>query len=339
MKKLQPQMPENWEPPVPAWSADLQGDVTIAYLAAQHFDKREALKGLSAIRTFLDCEEGAFHVDLAISEVEGSHFDAFAIAYFDGTEAFHRWASSSGFDAWWAHDGRLNDFCGYWQERIVLPAERIESLHSSPSKDGFSHKTELKGPVREHNYWGGMRDRIALSQFDLLESPVSEPLRRTENGSGQRIVVKPPLNLCVIRSGQDLTDCTQAELETYDSIVKPELVAGMSYLAKDGLSIGCAAARYATEMSPDGTPLRRTFGQCVFLSLEQLEIWAKSHPTHLAIFKSFFELLKVQNNEISLRLWHEVAVLPSDGQHFEYLNCAPQTGISGLFQQPSFNAE
>ncbi len=327
-------MPENWEPPVPAWSADLQGDVTIAYLAAQHADKREALKGLSAIRAFLGSSKGAFHVDLAISEVEGSHFDAFAIAYFDGAASFDEWASSSGFEAWWAHDARLNDFCGYWQERITLPADRIESLHSAPVKYGFSHKTALKGPVREHNYWGGMRDRIAVSELDPLDSSYSQPLQRIDQGSGRRIVVKPPLNLCVIRSGQDLTDCTREELETYNSIVKPELIAGMSYLATEGLKIGCAAARYATEMTPNGVLLDRTFGQCIFSSLEQLETWARSHPTHLAIFQSFFELLKVRNNEINLRLWHEVGVLPAEGQHFEYLNCAPSTGISGLFQQP-----
>jgi aliphatic aldoxime dehydratase len=32
-----------------------------------------------------------------------------------------------------------------------------------------------------------------------------------------------------------------------------------------------------------------------------------------------------------LRTWHEVFVLPAEGQHFEYLNCAPRTGLLPYF--------
>jgi hypothetical protein len=46
---------------------------------------------------------------------------------------------------------------------------------------------------------------------------------------------------------------------------------------------------------------------------------------------SFFELLKMRGNQISLRLWHDVAVLLGADQHFEYINCQPCTGLIGLF--------
>ena len=34
---------------------------------------------------------------------------------------------------------------------------------------------------------------------------------------------------------------------------------------------------------------------------------------------------------MTLRFWHEVAVIPDGGQFFEYLNCSPETGLIGFF--------
>ena len=326
-------MPENWEPPVPAWSAmPRAGKTTIAYLGAQSADRDQSLEGLARIRTFLNKGTGPFHVDFATSSMANAPTDAFAIAYFNGPAHFDAWAKESGFDAWWQSDARLSDACGYWQERLTLPSERMESLHSSKVHDGHAHGVDLKGPVREHNYWGGMRDRVALSKDDWLDTPIAEPLARGPIGPGTRVIVEAPLNLCIIRSGQDLTDASDEERFVYQDVVKPNLITGMEFLAKEGLEIGCAASRYAVEITPDGRELPRTFGNCLFVSMKHLEDWAKSHPTHLAIFGSFFKLLKARDNEISLRLWHEVVVLPSGEQHFEYLNCHPGTGLSGLFQ-------
>ncbi|MDH6267224.1 aldoxime dehydratase [Rhizobium sp. SG_E_25_P2] len=326
-------MPENWEPPVPAWSAMPRADkTTIAYLSAQNSDRSLAQEGLSRIQAFLTTEGGPFHVDFAISSMGAAPTDAFAIAYFNGPTHFDAWAQASGFDAWWKSDARLSDACGYWQERLTLPAQRMESLHSSMAPDGHAHGVDLKGPVREHNYWGGMRDRIALSKDDWLDTPITDTLARRSTGPGTRIVVNAPLNLCIIRSGQDLTDASAEERAVYSEVVEPNLAAGMTFLAEQGLEIGCAASRYAVEITSDGTPLARTFGNCLFVSMKHLEDWAKSHPTHLSIFGSFFKLLKARDNKISLRLWHEVVVLPSGEQHFEYINCHPGTGISGLFQ-------
>ncbi|WP_137128622.1 phenylacetaldoxime dehydratase family protein [Rhizobium sp. FY34] len=326
-------MPENWEPPVPAWSAlPRAGKTTIAYLAAQHGDKAMALQGLSAIRNFLEVQGGPYHVDYALSTIGADVTDAFAVAYFHGPEHFAAWSEQSGFGAWWSSDARLSDASGYWQERLTLPAERMESLHSSNVPDGHAHGVDLRGPIREHNYWGGMRDRIELSKDDWLETPLSQVLDRQVITPASRVVVKAPLNFCIIRSGQDLSDSGEEERAVYAEIVKPNLIAGMDFLAQQGLEIGCAAARYAVEITPDGTPLARTFGNCLFVSMKHLEDWSKSHPTHLSIFGSFFKMLKARNNQISLRLWHEVVVLPNDEQHFEYLNCHPRTGLSGLFQ-------
>ena len=50
-----------------------------------------------------------------------------------------------------------------------------------------------------------------------------------------------------------------------------------------------------------------------FDELRSLEEWAKSHPTHLAIFNSFLAMVGKLEGRIGLRLWHEVAALPPGG--------------------------
>jgi heme-degrading monooxygenase HmoA len=55
--------------------------------------------------------------------------------------------------------------------------------------------------------------------------------------------------------------------------------------------------------------------------------WAWSHPTHVAIFGSFMRMVKATNFQPRLRLYHEVAVLAENEQHFEYVNCHPSTGM------------
>jgi aldoxime dehydratase len=326
-------MPENWQPPVPAYSSQLESEsVVIAYLAAQGATLEKALAGLETITDFLDTATSDFRVDRAIHRPPGGPIDAVAVAYFPGAEAFDSWAADSGFAPWWAEDARLDEATGYWQERLTLPADRIEALHSSPVPDGHSHGGKIIGPICEHAYWGGMRDRLKISAGDWLDSPLGPTLPpRAAAARGRRIVARAPENLCIIRSGQDLSDADAGELTMYDEVVRGNLIVGMRTLADEGAPIGCCAARYLTEIDSNDRPLPRTFGHCLFLSLKHLEDWAKSHPTHLSIFGSFFELLKRRDNQITLRLWHEVAVLPAGGQHFEYLNCDSQTGLSGLF--------
>jgi len=73
--------------------------------------------------------------------------------------------------------------------------------------------------------------------------------------------------------------------------------------------------------------LPRSFGLAHFVSLQHLEDWAHSHPTHLRIYSEFLSMAKTMGDGLQLRLWHEVAVLPAHDQIFEYLNCHSGTGL------------
>ena len=60
----------------------------------------------------------------------------------------------------------------------------------------------MSGEVQEHAYWGGMRDRIPLSQTSEMAPAGAARLVR----DGPRIEVILHDNVCLIRSGQDWGD-------------------------------------------------------------------------------------------------------------------------------------
>jgi aldoxime dehydratase len=82
-----------------------------------------------------------------------------------------------------------------------------------------------------------------------------------------------------------------------------------------------------SETDGEGVARKRGFATAHFDSLTRLEDWAESHPTHLRIFGRFIELATELQGNIKLKLWHEVTVVPASMQEFEYLNCAPGTGM------------
>ena len=62
-----------------------------------------------------------------------------------------------------------------------------------------------------------------------------------------------------------------------------------------------------------------------------MENWAERHASHEAIFTAAIARYRKFGKANQLRTWHEVFVLPEQGQIFEYVNCAPGTGLSGYF--------
>jgi aldoxime dehydratase len=102
---------------------------------------------------------------------------------------------------------------------------------------------------------------------------------------------------------------------------------------------GCCDLRFAHQVGGDGSLLKKTFGLGYFLSLEHLEKWAATHPTHLTIFSRFGKMVREYGADLKLKLWHEVSVLPPTGQIFEYLNCHSETGPCHTFLRRSFDPQ
>lgn len=109
--------------------------------------------------------------------------------------------------------------------------------------------------------------------------------------------------------------------------LRAPLETGMTYLRENAGPTGCASLRYQQTCNSTGATEAEAHALGYFLSLSHLEAWAEQHPSHHTIFSAPTARYKKYGKANQLRTWHEVYVLPAEGQFFEYVNCAPQTGI------------
>lgn len=252
------------------------------------------------------------------------------IAYWSSKEAYSEWTSASGFDEWWSKLDAEEDH-GWFREIFFPPVERFETVFSDNIKpEGAAHMREnISGPILEHVYWGSMRDRLPATQTDSLPGESSNQAENASQTAKRRICVTGKENLCVIRSGQDWTDTRPEERKLYLDTMHPVLIKGMDFLRDQGAEIGCYSCRFMEvldlQMIEPNTD--KTFGLAFFDDLSSLEKWSREHKTHLDIFGGFLKYARELENNISLRLFHEVLVLEPYQQLFEYINCHSGTGM------------
>tara|TARA_A100001391_G_scaffold126315_1_gene86392 strand:- start:2263 stop:3297 length:1035 start_codon:yes stop_codon:yes gene_type:complete len=324
--------PNDYAPPFPAWVArfePLEKQVVMAYFGVQS-RRQPTPAALSPITDRFETGGGPGVWDLAgMVDAEGFH-NLFAIAYWTDIDVFQRWWDDSGFAAWWRDPARETEQVGWILELVTPTPERFETLFSSPDRqEGIGRLNHaMSGEIVEHGYWGSARDRLPLAQTEALQgtaagrpgAPVSSVRYRSAGHD----------NLCLIRSGQDWSDTDGEERTLYRDEIAPVLEAGMTYLRDHGDEVGCLSCRFMTALDPTtGEPMEKTFGLAHFNDLANLESWAKHHPTHLAIFGGFMQYVQRLNFQVSLRLYHEVTVIPASAQHFEYIGCHPGSGLLG----------
>lgn len=335
---------DDYSPPFPAWTAraDTPGQtlamVLLGVQAKGDDAQRAACAGLRDIVAKLGADGGPVHHDLAHYVDESGYVNMIAIAYWTDRASYERWASLPEIDAWWRSPERLAGRVGWFRE-VMFPAEnRYETLFSSSDRleGGGVAQKRISGEIMEHGYWGSMRDRLPLSQTDPLRADGKLSIVEGQPGPGQRVRVQGHANLAMIRSGQDWTETSGDERRLYRDDIEPVLRAGMQFLRDEGTAIGCYANRYMHHVDATGGPVEKTFGLSYWHSLAEMERWAESHPTHVAIFGTFMRVVQTLNFQLKLRLYHEVAVLESDRQDYEYLNCHARTGIlNGLSRRSS----
>ncbi|ROL68811.1 hypothetical protein BK634_13580 [Pseudomonas chlororaphis] len=329
-------MPSDWVPPVPAWSGLMpyNGQLTVAYYGVQSplGPNAEGVAGFrSWLATSLSEAGDAVHCEFAnYIDVKGC-YTWLCIGYWVDETQHARWSASPAHQDYWEHSTCMDRGIGVFREVLSIPADRFETLQSDKLKRTGASRVcpVLHGPIREHNYWGATRDRIAASGYDPLMSEAQGATSDAVEGItlGRRVNVRAPHNLAIIRSGQVLEDLEGLEKQIYFNEIEPALRSGMDFLRDNPLDTGCLSCRLLGETDATGAPLPRTFGLAYFASLKHLEEWARNHPSHLRIFNRFIAMAGQLGGDIKLRLWHEVAVLPTQGQVFEYINCHPATGL------------
>lgn len=322
-------MPADWEPPAPAWQSSWKdtGDPLVTGYFGVQADESKALDTWAA---------QAFSAEHAPASVErGMYVDQSGvsnylyIAYWRYSE-YQRWWGLESSYAWWADSQRLDEDAGYWREIVAMPFDRFETLHSTENPHGVGASADgMDGPIKEHGYPGGARDRIPLSDSDKLTNveSVATELKAQVNDDGRRVLVTPPENMCVIRSGQNWSLCDAEEKAYYRDNLHPVLLEGMRFLRDNPVESNCYSLRFVDVKNDGWHSEEQSFGLGYSTDIYAFENWAKSHPTHLAIFGGFMEMVEKFGENMKLQLWHEVTVLPNKGCEFEYIGCHPKTGL------------
>lgn len=341
--------PANFEPAYPAYVARFPPaakDLVMAVIGAQFpagaadAAVEAAVARLTDFVTSGGCgragPEPAFAELAAVTDAHGYEHVA-VLAYWPDRAAYDAWEAASGFAAWWVGLDAAAQPHGWFREVFFPALDRFETIFSDPAlPEGAAHlRAAQSGPVREHVYWGSMRDRLPAAQTDALAAPApGAPAMRRAAGAPRpvprRVRVPGRANLCVIRSGQDWRAARPAERELYLAEMHPTLQRGMDFLRDRGEDVGCFSCRFMRLVDPArprAADQDRTFGLAYFDALASLEAWSREHPTHLAIFGGFLRYNQQLANDISLRVFHEVFVLQPDQQLFEYVACHENTGM------------
>jgi hypothetical protein len=327
-----------FQPPYPAYSIRFPRDISqlvIAIIGAQHKARSDnatetPISTLSGFLTAPTASPPSFFEFASVTDNKGFH-NITALAYWPNKPAYETWASESGFQTWWRSLQPETLQNGWFLEVFFPTTDRFETLLNTESNlEGSAHMGQsMSGPVQEHGYWGSMRDRLPLSQTDALVGSKGDSIKLSTNTSG-RVIVPGKKNLAVIRSGQDWSATMPEERKLYLETMHPVLTRGMDFLRDHGEEVGCYSCRFmeivdAKTGKPEG--IDRTFGLAYFDELASLEAWSREHPTHLAIFGGFHKYAKALGNQVTLRVFHEVAVLDEDQQFFEYIGCHDKTGM------------
>lgn len=325
---------DTYVPPYAAWCAryaTMTDQVVMGYIGVQcaNDEKLGNLFGeFREMQQLLGLPKGPRHCDLAHYVDEAGYHTYIAIAYWDSPAVYAEWAAAPQVEQWWASPERLARGYGYFREVMLPKASHLETIYSAPDKfEGVATMAEGRsGEILEHGYWGGMRDRLAAAQTDSLVGR-GRPDVPPGPSKGRRVLVRGHENVALIRSGQDWSETEGEEREHFLKKVAPILEEGMIFLRDKGLSVGCYFNRYVTLVDSAGKPLEKRFAASLWQSLEHMERWAESHPTHVAIFGTFMRMVQNMNADLRLRLYHEVSVIASSEQSYEYVNCHPGTGL------------
>ena len=123
-------MPENWVPAVPAWSADLGDSSTlvIAYYGVQRHtgDTRESEATFAMLRHGPDVPE---HIERGRFNDLAGFLNELVVCYWRDPSTYARFTEESAFARWLADDARLSGDVGVWVEAFrILYTARVRQL-------------------------------------------------------------------------------------------------------------------------------------------------------------------------------------------------------------------
>lgn len=330
--------PKGFEPVVQRWSAGLINSceaICVAFHGIQGADASTvyASSFFPWIRNALQSPNGPTVHDHAWFVDQNGLYTHIVAAYWVDREKRDAWLEDEEIAKWWNDRERLEERTGYFRESLTVPVERQETLYWKDYPAGLSRSRDVAVyPTPYCGYYGAMRDRIPLAAVDGLISTIdalpASVMRETKRA---RCRIRTPNNLSVIRSAAFWGRCDDEQTDDYMRLLRAPLDRGMAYLKDSPAATGCCSLRFQQTCDADGAPTLETHALGYFLSLKHMEDWAEHHASHEAIFSAAMQYYRKFGKSNQLRTWHEVFVLPSNDQIFEYVSCAPGTGLSGFF--------
>ena len=324
---------DSYVPPYPAFVARFPGSIqrpVMAYLGLQFKDveqKELARSRLSEIVGQMGLASGPAHIDI-VEYIDESQFVTWIVAaYWNNPQTFNEWESIPSVANWWSGEALRSDNIGYFSETFCPQVTHLETVISRPGCiEGVANLgVGLSDEIQEHGYWGSARDRLPAAQTSQLEEKNNAFTVTRQPGGWLRI--EPGQTVTLIRSGKDWGETNGRERKFFLEQVEPVFRKGMEFLRDDGREIGCYFNRYVQHMDKDGRLEEKAFGLSLWRSLADLEHWAKSHPTHVAIFGKFMSMVQLMESKIDLKLYHEVIIAAPQELQFRYLNCHGFTGL------------
>ncbi|CAG9984447.1 unnamed protein product [Clonostachys byssicola] len=340
--------PKGHKLPIPRWKLVLDKDVSHVFTAyigiQQHSDVEAASRAKSqataAIQAWLKTDVGPSAFE-KFSLVDGCdvHDAAIWVCYWTEAANYKKSLEALSLPSLYSKlepPGRTS--IGLWREAFTTEVSRLETNYSGLNYlPGLARMPDTSTTEHDNSaYWGAARDRIPDSAHDLFPPSADAALVKAEDvprGLGQYLVGTNLENVAHIRSGQYWENCAQDEADAYERKLEPTLHAGLSYLWENQQETGAQGLRYLRNKGPleglddNSRPPKETCGAGFFTSLEALETWAKTHRSHLAIYRGALSHYKAFEGRRELRTWHEVSVLRSGDAKFEYLNCVSKTGV------------
>lgn len=319
---------DDFAPPYPSYCARFPTStraVAMAYLGVQSAGATPG-SAQERVRRELSAEHGPKYWEPARYVDPRGFTNWIAIAYWDNDSEYERWIRRPSWSGWWGSEQQCSERCGYFLEALTPRVEHFETLYSSAQHaEGIGRLgAHMSGEVQEHAYWGSARERIPAAQTDGL---VPEGRLSVER-DGMRVRVKLHDNVCVIRSGQDWSGAQGRERDLYLNTMEPVLRTGMDFLRDSAPAhTGCYSCRYMDVLDDQGGLREKRFGLAWFRSLEQLERWAESHPTHIDIFGTFMRIVGELGGQLATHFWHEVTVARAQEFAAEYVQCHEDTGL------------
>ncbi|KAK3627118.1 hypothetical protein LTR56_012575 [Elasticomyces elasticus] len=328
--------PKNYEAPVPRWTLQCPDTVKRVYTLYVGVQS-------NAGNTLAGQAEADIDRWLSAGTIKPAAIDAFRVtegfdrpetrvwvAYWVDDEDFHSQFETLQLAERWRALGSDKHSIGLWCEHFITPVDRLETNYSRlDHKPGLAQLPGVEQPG--HNlsaYWGAGRDRLPAAAHDLFEKPEFIPQPTVvPKGIGEHLTGTNYNNMCHIRSGQYWEKCPDDERIAYEENLQQTLMTGMRYLWAHPEETGTIGLRFLQNTNSDGELMKETCGAGFHRNWADLEKWSSRHPSHLAIFNGAIAHAKKFGEGRKLMTWHEVSILKEGEAQFEYVNCAPETGV------------